>query len=56
MTSHAMPIEMRIPVRIVICAALAAANGKVFGDDGAARLLQIPPTTLFSRMKSHGLK
>ena len=39
-----------------ITAALAATNGKVFGDDGAAHLLHIPPTTLLSRMKSLGLK
>ena len=39
-----------------ILAALASSNGKVFGDDGAARLLQIPPTTLLSRMKALGLK
>lgn len=39
-----------------VLAALAATNGKVFGEDGAARLHQIPPTTLLSRMKSLGLK
>jgi transcriptional regulator with GAF, ATPase, and Fis domain len=39
-----------------ILTALASTNGKVFGDDGAAQLLQIPPTTLLSRMKSLGLK
>ena len=39
-----------------ILAALASTKGKIFGDDGAAYLLQIPPTTLLSRMKSLGLK
>ena len=39
-----------------IAAALATTKGKIFGDDGAAQLLEIPPTTLLSRMKSLGLK
>ncbi len=39
-----------------IVAALAATNGKVFGDGGAATLLHIPPTTLVSRMKAYGIK
>ncbi len=39
-----------------ILGALASTKGKIFGDDGAAQLLQIPPTTLLSRMKSLGLK
>jgi transcriptional regulator with GAF, ATPase, and Fis domain len=35
--------------------ALAACRGKVSGENGAARLLGIPPTTLGSRMKALGL-
>ena len=35
--------------------ALAHANGKVFGTDGAAALLQIKPTTLASRIKTLGV-
>jgi transcriptional regulator with GAF, ATPase, and Fis domain len=35
--------------------ALAACGGRVSGENGAARLLGIPPTTLGSRMKALGL-
>jgi transcriptional regulator with GAF, ATPase, and Fis domain len=36
-------------------AALAQTNGKVFGRDGAAALLQVKPTTLASRIKALGI-
>ena len=36
--------------------ALAACGGRVSGENGAARLLGIPPTTLGSRMKALGLQ
>ena len=36
--------------------ALLACGGKVSGENGAARLLGIPPTTLGSRMKALGLE
>ena len=39
-----------------IIAALKVANGRIFGADGAAELLHIPPTTLISRMKALGVK
>jgi transcriptional regulator with GAF, ATPase, and Fis domain len=39
-----------------ILAALAAANGKVFGPGGAAELLDLKPTTLASRMKALGIQ
>jgi transcriptional regulator with GAF, ATPase, and Fis domain len=38
-----------------IGAALKATGGKVYGPDGAARLLGVKPTTLASRMKALGL-
>jgi transcriptional regulator with GAF, ATPase, and Fis domain len=38
-----------------IGAALEATGGKVYGPDGAARLLGVKPTTLASRMKALGL-
>jgi transcriptional regulator with GAF, ATPase, and Fis domain len=38
-----------------IGAALKATGGKVYGPDGAARLLGVKPTTLSSRMKALGL-
>jgi PAS domain S-box-containing protein len=36
--------------------ALASCGGKVSGENGAARLLGIPPTTLSSRMKALGVQ
>jgi transcriptional regulator with GAF, ATPase, and Fis domain len=38
-----------------LCRALAAANGRISGPQGAAALLGIPPTTLRSRMKALGI-
>jgi formate hydrogenlyase transcriptional activator len=35
--------------------ALAVCRGRISGENGAARLLGIPPTTLSSRMKALGL-
>lgn len=35
--------------------ALAACDGRIFGKDGAAALLELPPTTLMSRMKALGI-
>ena len=35
---------------------LEAANWKISGDDGAAELLGVKPTTLLSRMDKWGLK
>jgi PAS domain S-box-containing protein len=39
-----------------IVAALEASGGRVFGENGAARILGLRPTTLLSRMKSHGIQ
>ena len=36
--------------------ALKHCQGKVYGDDGAAELLGLKPTTLSSRLKKHGIK
>ena len=47
--------ERRQRDRDNIEAALQATNGRVFGKDGAAQLLGLPPTTLLSRMKALGL-
>ncbi len=47
--------EMEERVKRNIEAALQACDGKVYGDQGAARLLGIPPTTLASRIKKFGL-
>ncbi|MDX8411433.1 MAG: sigma 54-interacting transcriptional regulator [Mariprofundaceae bacterium] len=48
--------ERRARDRANILAALRLANGRVSGDDGAAELLEIKPTTLASRMKALGVK
>ncbi|MBA2402638.1 MAG: histidine kinase, partial [Bradyrhizobium sp.] len=47
--------EMRDQERANILAALAACNGKVFGSNGAAAMLDLKPTTLASRMKALGI-
>ena len=47
--------ERRQRDRENILVALKACNGKVFGKDGAAELMGIPPTTLASRMKVLGI-
>jgi PAS domain S-box-containing protein len=47
--------ERRSRDRANIEAALRATDGKIFGADGAAVLLEVPPTTLISRMKSLGV-
>nr|WP_315224424.1 sigma-54 dependent transcriptional regulator [uncultured Flavobacterium sp.] len=39
-----------------IMQALQASGGKVFGSGGAAEILKIPPTTLFSKMKKLGIQ
>jgi PAS domain S-box-containing protein len=48
--------EMEELERENIRRALEACGGKVSGDNGAARLLGIPPTTLSSRMKALGVR
>jgi transcriptional regulator with GAF, ATPase, and Fis domain len=47
--------EMRQRERENLVAVLEASNWKVMGRDGAAELLGVKPTTLFSRMKKMGL-
>lgn len=39
-----------------IMQALQASGGKVFGPGGAAEMLKIPPTTLYSKMKKLGIQ
>lgn len=47
---------MRDGERAHILAALKKCNGKIWGDGGAASLLNIPPTTLNSKMKKLGIR
>lgn len=42
--------------RTNIEAALAAANGRIYGPDGTARMLAMKPTTLASRIKALGIR
>jgi len=49
-------VEMRQQERENIAAALRRTHGKIYGEDGAARLLGIKPTTLLSRLAKLGLK
>jgi transcriptional regulator with GAF, ATPase, and Fis domain len=48
--------ELKLQEREAITAALAQAGGKVSGPDGAAALLGMKPTTLYSRITALGLK
>ncbi|MGX7741778.1 sigma 54-interacting transcriptional regulator [Rhodopseudomonas parapalustris] len=47
--------DLRNLERANIVAALRACKGKVFGDDGAAAMLDMKPTTLASRIKALGI-
>ena len=47
--------ELRTQERNNIIAALKKCNGRVFGDNGAATLLELRPTTLSSRLKKLGI-
>jgi DNA-binding NtrC family response regulator len=47
---------MRDGERAHIMAALKKCNGKIWGEGGAASLLNLPPTTLNSKMKKLGIK
>jgi transcriptional regulator with GAF, ATPase, and Fis domain len=42
-------------VKKIISKALKLSNGKIYGEDGAASILKIKPTTLQSKMKKVGL-
>ena len=48
--------QMRQQERENIAAALRRTRGKIYGEDGAAKLLGIKPTTLLSRLTKLGLK
>jgi formate hydrogenlyase transcriptional activator len=43
-------------VRQLLKRALDAAGGKIYGDDGAAALLGLKPTTLQGKLRRHGLE
>ena len=47
--------EIQALIRANLIAALSAAKGKVSGPAGAAALLDMRPTTVFSRIRSFGV-
>lgn len=48
--------EMRLLERQNIESALKQCNGRIYGPQGAAQLLGLPPTTLTARIKKMGIK
>jgi transcriptional regulator with GAF, ATPase, and Fis domain len=48
--------ERRERDRAKIMAALEACGGKIFGQGGAAEMLDVRPTTLASRIKTLGIR
>jgi DNA-binding NtrC family response regulator len=48
--------EWRRRERANLEAALAQGRGRIYGKDGAAALLGVPPTTLASRLRALGVK
>lgn len=48
--------EFREQERDHILHALRQTGGKIYGSDGAAALLGLPPTTLVSRLRKYGLE
>lgn len=51
--AHILPL--REAERRHLLAALRYTNGKIYGRDGAAKLLDLKPTTLQSKLKKHGI-
>ncbi len=52
---HAELLPLREAERRHLIAALRRTGGKIYGRDGAARLLDLKPTTLQSKLKKHGI-
>ena len=48
--------QMKLLMLENLRAALATCHGKVYGPDGAARLLGMKPTTLSARLRKLGLQ
>lgn len=54
-TSGARILPLRQAERLHLVAALRHTGGKIYGRDGAAKLLDLKPTTLQSKLKKHGI-
>lgn len=48
-------LPLREAERRHLVAALRHSGGKIYGRDGAAKLLELKPTTLQSKLKKHGI-
>lgn len=48
-------LPLREAERRHLLAALRSTGGKIYGRDGAAKLLDLKPTTLQSKLKKHGI-
>lgn len=55
-SSNGLLLSMEDMEREHIMAALKQCGGKVFGPGGAAEILKMPPTTLYSKMKKLGIQ
>jgi formate hydrogenlyase transcriptional activator len=51
----AVPHGLRAVEQQTIEQALRAANGKIYGPDGAARALGLKPTTLYGKLRKYGI-
>lgn len=56
LATHLTLRDLRTLEREIIERALDTTAGKIYGDDGAAALLGLPPTTLASRLKRLGIE
>jgi transcriptional regulator with GAF, ATPase, and Fis domain len=54
-SSEYVPDSFDREVKKIITQALKISNGKIYGDKGAAKLLNLKPTTLQSKMKKLGI-
>lgn len=54
-TSGGALLPLKEAERRHLVAALRQTSGKIYGRDGAARLLDLKPTTLQSKLKKHGI-
>jgi Bacterial regulatory protein, Fis family len=48
-------LPLRVAERRHLLAALRHTGGKIYGREGAAKLLDLKPTTLQSKLKKHGI-
>src|SRR5204863_19630 len=54
--SRAAPVSLKGQEKQSILDALAHCGGKIYGADGAAARLGLKPTTLYGKMRRHGIR